>query len=239
MEVIEGMRHLLQMEEIDGQIAAADAALAAMAEERAGLAREEGEAEEAVSAARQVLEAQDRELRGLESQIQDQDTLLDRLNERSSQVVSKQAYDALVHETDDARESKSVLETRALEVMEAVDEAGSALADAETAQSELASRATERRADIGVLEEREQADGSASSERRIKQVERTDSKLLARYERVGLRRRPVVVVLVATSCPACHIVVPPQRLIEIRRADEIYACSGCLRLLLPGHVFDD
>ena len=32
VEVIEGMRHLLQMEEIDGHIAAADAALAAMAE---------------------------------------------------------------------------------------------------------------------------------------------------------------------------------------------------------------
>lgn len=237
--MIEEMRQLLTMGEIDGRIATADAALAAMVEERASLDRDEEKAAEAVTAARESLEAHDRELRGIESQIEDQEALLDRLNESSSQVVSKQAYDALVHETDGARESKSDLETRALEVMEAIDEAGSALADAEIAQSELAARATERRADIGASEERDQADRSASSERKTKQAERIDSRLLARYERIGLRRRPVVVVLVDTSCPACHIVVPPQRLIEIRRADEIYACGGCLRLLLPGQVLDD
>jgi predicted nucleic acid-binding Zn-ribbon protein len=205
--LLEAMRQLLKLEELDGEIATLDAALATMQEERQVLGQDEVKAAGVVSASQEILETRELDMRRLEGHMLDREAVLERLNERTSQVTSKQAYDALALEMAEAREAKSGFETETLLVMEAIDESSVDLGSAEAAVVALAKR--------------------------------LDGKLLARYDRTGLRRRPAVTVFAGTACPICHTGVPAQRLIEIRRADEIYACADCHRLFLPSHAFDD
>ena len=237
--MLEAMRQLLKLEELDGEIATLDAALATMQEEREVLEQDEVKAAGVVSTSQELLETRELDMRRLEGHMQDREAVLERLDQRTSQVTSKQAYDALALEMAEAREAKSGFETETLLVMESIDESSAALGSAKAAVVALAKRATDRRAELTSAEEGAVAERSSLAERRAKDAERLDGKLLARYDRTGLRRRPAVTVFAGTACPICHTAVPAQRLIEIRRADEIYACADCHRLFLPSHAFDD
>jgi hypothetical protein len=58
-----------------------------------------------------------------------------------------------------------------------------------------------------------------------------DAKLLARYERIALRRRPAVTIVSAGTCQGCRVGIPPQTVIEIQRGEEPISCPNCNRIL--------
>ena len=57
--------------------------------------------------------------------------------------------------------------------------------------------------------------------------------LLRKYDTVLQRRNGVAVVTVADgrTCGGCHMQVPPQALIEIRRSASVQVCPNCQRIL--------
>jgi predicted nucleic acid-binding Zn-ribbon protein len=57
--------------------------------------------------------------------------------------------------------------------------------------------------------------------------------LLRKYDTVLQRRNGVAVVTVedGRTCGGCHMQVPPQALIEIRRSASVQVCPNCQRIL--------
>jgi len=235
----ETMRRLLATQVIDGEILDVRAGLEQIPLERSAIGAAIVRAGEVVAAGRSLLEREELEERQLESQMRDQEALLQKLDGQSSQVTSTQAYEALQHETEHANSLKSEFETRALELMEAIDTANSDLTRSQGALADLESSAPGQ---LDSLSSREVDLGDRLSdlgERRSEVVSEIDPKILARYDRILAKRQPAVCILSSSSCPECRIVLPRQAYSEIRRGEQIHSCTSCLRLLIPDHMAGD
>jgi predicted nucleic acid-binding Zn-ribbon protein len=230
--LIESLRQLMKVQAVDSQLAVVAAELATLLPARSAVAASIQQAKDAIAAAQALRESEELEERRLEADMRAQEVLMVRLTGQSAQVTSTQAYEALQHEMDAASQAGSEFETRALELMEAIDQAGAQLAEARRNFDELERAAPQQ---LGQIAEREQAlqlQRSELLELREKQVVGIERELLAHYERLASRHEPAVIVLPDKACPRCQMAVPSQRAAEIRRAEAVYECGGCRRLLV-------
>jgi predicted nucleic acid-binding Zn-ribbon protein len=230
------MRQLILIRDIDEEIATVAAGLAGIPEERVALETELVDAREALAQAAQLLESQEVEERRLESQMREQEALLQRLTDQSAQVTSPQAYEALQHELEHASTASSEFETRALELMESIDQVRGELAAAEERLRVAEEQTPARLDEVSEREKRLTAERETLLDRREKACECLDASLLAHYERVAQQRRPAVGIFEGEVCPECQITVPTSRASEIQRAEKVHACSSCRRLLVPAHA---
>ena len=186
------MRQLVRIREIDEEIAAVEGGLARIPEERETIERELVAARETLSQAKQLLEEEEVEERRLEASMREQEALLQRLNAQTAQVTSPQAYEALKHELENAGRASSEFETRALELMEAIDQVRGEVAGGELALQRAEERTPTELDEISERERRLAAERETLLERRQKVCQRLDADLLAHYERVARQRRPAV-----------------------------------------------
>jgi predicted nucleic acid-binding Zn-ribbon protein len=234
--LLQNMRQLVLIRDIDEELAAVDEELARIPEERQSIEGELALAGEALAQAKQLLADHELEERRLEASMSEQEALLERLNAQTSQVASPQAYEALQHEIEHASGASSEFETRALELMEAIDRERGEVAAAQERLRRAEEETPARLDELIQREKRRAAERETLVERRQKSCQRLDSRLLAHYERIALKRRPAVGVFEAEVCPVCGVAVPTQRASEIRGARAVYACSGCHRLLVPAQA---
>ena len=47
------------------------------------------------------------------------------------------------------------------------------------------------------------------------------------------RKLPALATVDKGACGECHVTLPRQQVIEIERGEEVFACAGCLRILVP------
>jgi predicted nucleic acid-binding Zn-ribbon protein len=233
------MRQLVLLRDIDEEMAGVGSGLARIPEERESIEREIVEARETLAQTKQLLHLLLFEERRLEGRMREQEALLQRLNAQSVQVASPQAYEALKHELDNAGSASSEFETRALELMEAIDQVRGEMAAAESRLQEAEERAPAQLDEVSRREGKLTAERETLLERREKACQRLDAQLLARYERVAQRRRPAVGIFEEKVCPECRIVLPIMRASEIQRAEKVHTCSSCQRLLVPVQVLSE
>jgi len=236
--LLESLRQLLHIQELDSKVRGIDSELGELPGRREAIAREIVQAGEAVAAASELLETEERDERRLEGEMRDQEALQERLNGQSSQIQSAQAYEALQHEIQHASEAGSRFETEALELMEAIDEARTRLADTQERLADLEKSEPAQLEQIAGEEEAFSSERSQLLEARAQDCGGIEPKMLADYERVADFRQPAVVALTEKSCPACRIAVPAQRVREIAQADAIHTCSNCQRLLISARALD-
>jgi len=230
------MRQLILMRDIDAETAVVESELARIPEERETIERELVAARETLAQTKESLESEEVEERRLETQMREQEALLQRLNAQSAQVTSHQAYEALRHEIEHASTASSEFETRALELMESIDQLRGELAAAEDRLQRAEERAPTQLDELSEREKRLTAEREALLERREKACQSLDASLLAHYERVAQQRRPAVGIVEGGICPECRIALPTMRANEIQRAEKVHACSSCHRLLVPAQA---
>ncbi len=233
------MRQLIVLRDIDEELATVGSDLARIPEEREAIEREIVAARETLAQTKESLEGDEVEERRLEGKMREQEALLQRLNAQSAQVTSPHAYEALQHELEHAGTASSEFETRALELMESIDQLRGELSAAEDRLQRAEERAPTQLDELSEREKRLTAEREALLERREKSGQRLEASLLAHYERVVQQRRPAVGVADGEICSECRIALPTMRASEIHRAQKIHACSGCRRLLVSVQALHD
>jgi len=237
--LLQSMRQLVLIRDIDAETAVVGSDLARIPEERQTIERELVAARETLVQTKELLESEEVAERRLEGQMREQEALLQRLNAQSAQVTSQQAYEALRHEIEHAGAAGSEFETRALELMESIDQLRGELAAAEDRLQGAEERAPTQLDELSVREKRLTAEREALLERREKACQSLDASLLAHYERVAQQRRPAIGIFEGEICPECRITVPTMRASEIQQAKKVHACSGCRRLLVPARALHE
>ena len=230
--MVEALRSLVELSRIDGEIATREEEKATLPEARAVCARRRADADAKVQAARSAIEALELTQRQHESQARDQQALLDKLEGQQHQVKSNDAYTALLHEMETAKEAISEAETAVLEDMEALDE-GKAAVDA--AESHLADETEATREEEAGIDAREQVlDSEIAGFRSEREgiAGGLDAKVRSTYERVAGRRRPPVAIVNGETCTGCRVGIPPQNFIEVRMAESLVSCGQCNRILV-------
>ena len=237
--MLQSLRQLMKLQAVDGEIAAAETELAKLPGERSAIAAAIQNAKDAIGVAKDLRESEEREERRLEADMREQEALMERLNSQSGQVASTQAYEALQHEIDAAHQAGSEFETRALELMEAIDQARSQISQAEKTFGELEKAAPRELAEIGERQLRFETQRSELLAQREKESVGVGQELLTRYERIALRHKPAVIVLLDKACPLCQMVVPAQRVSEIKRCAAVHGCGSCQRLLVSPRALEE
>lgn len=237
--MLQSLRQLLKLQIVDDEIAIVDAELAQLPKERSAIAAAIAEARAAIGAAKDLLESEELEERRLESDMREQEALLEKLTAQGGLVTSTQAYEALQHEIDAATLAGSGFETRALELMEKIDQATAQLAKAEETFSELETAAPAQLETIAKRQQRFESQCSELVARREAECVGIERELISRYERVSLKRRPAVIALPGKACPHCQMAVPAQRVAEIKRAELVYSCDSCQRLLVSPSALEE
>jgi predicted nucleic acid-binding Zn-ribbon protein len=230
--VIEGLNELVGLSQLDSQLAVLEAERAGIPEKRAASAQERETCETRLAAASEIVAEAELAQRRCETDAQDKEALLAKLESQQHQVKTNEAYSALLAEMEQAREAISRAETGVLEAMEAIESAGNELA----ALEEQIRAVTERLdSEEKAWDERESAlDSEITSlrQRREEQLGALDGELAARYERVASRRSPAVAVITGEICLGCRVGIPPQSFIEILTGEALVSCNHCHRILI-------
>jgi len=231
--LLDSLQQLIDLQEIDDDLEAAEAERAAAPERRRRLADEREVAEARINDAGEAMQAAEAQQRAAEVELEDKEALLGKLEGQQFQVKSNDAYTALLREMDDARAAISVAETRILEAMERIETAGADREHAESAAKAVFARASESE---GALDAREKELEARLGQQRIAREElcgRVPGEMLSQYERIASSRRPAVAKVRNEICQGCRTTIPPQLYLELLRMEQLVICTQCRRILSP------
>jgi predicted nucleic acid-binding Zn-ribbon protein len=223
---------LIDLQQIDDRLAARERERSGHPEKRAELEQRRAAAEARVGQAKDSLQQVEADQRRAETSLQDSEALLKKLEGQQFQVKSNVAYALLLQEMEQARATISDCETKLLEGMDALESARAFLGGA---ASEAQSVFEHIESGVRALGERErELDAEIARLRGEREVAcgRMDSSLLSRYDKIAVRRRPAVVVLAGEICAGCRVGIPPQKIIEALRGEQLIACNNCQRILI-------
>ncbi len=163
---------------------------------------------------------------------------LEKKEKRLLETKTNKEYNAVQSEIEQARERIDNLETEEIEIFERMDSLEPQLQELMKKQEEtLASntvRIKELEQNLGSLE----TDIQARERKRDRVLAEVNKRLLALYLRLRKGRRGIAVARVNKlkfSCTGCNKHLPPQKVMEVRRANSLNICENCGRVL----VWDD
>jgi len=229
---MQGIQALLELSRVDVQIAELEEEKGGLPAARAALVAEREKGLAAVEAAQAALVTAEQEQRRHEAAVADREALVAKLEGQQHQIKTNEAYKVLLHEIDQARAAISDAETHILEAMEGIEAARAGLERARTAAKGLDDRVAQQERGFSEREQTLVQSLAALRTTRTGLVGGVDAPLLQRYDRIASRRRPAVALAVKGSCTGCHVSVPPQTLLELRRGNGLNTCGNCQRILV-------
>ena len=176
-----------------------------------------------------------RDRRATEQSIEDAENRLKRSNIKLSSIKSNKEYQAALKEIDDLKKAKSLLEDKAIEMMEQLE-----ALEAKCAASR--EQAVEMKRQLGI--DRDAVTRSlkaldrelhALEQNRLGVSRAVDIALLKRYDMIRERKGGLAVSPVIQGvCQTCHIRIPPQEFNELIRGDKLMICPNCTRIIYWG-----
>jgi predicted nucleic acid-binding Zn-ribbon protein len=223
---------LFKLQEVDERLLKRrreiDAMEKRLAERKAAMAACEARTQELVQRRKQLVNERAFAERRLSER---QDQLRER-RQRAGRVRTEKELRASDDEIGTLRQEIGTDEDVVLQLMEQVEAVESAIEAAKKEYKEFEDadhrQVTEEAGRIDAL--RSEMDGIRAE--RDAAVHGLNPSILKRYDMVLQRRGGVAVVSVSNgTCGGCHMHVPPQDLIEIRRDHSVRVCANCQRIL--------
>ena len=234
--VLDDLQRLIDLQKLDEQLVALEEESAGLPGRRAERAETREASQQRVVAAKEALQEAENEQRRVESALQDQEALIQKLEGQQFQVKTNEAYTALLREMEQARQAISDSETSLLEAMDAIEAGGLERAAAEEEAEKVLGRVA---ADEKALDAREHELAALIAE--LREALPHGSRLLFEriYERTGGDTLAEVVPLDRGGvkgpnmwhCGACNYNVRPQAVVEIINHGSLMHCDSCKRLL--------
>ena len=226
------LQSLIELQQVDSQIAALRAEIAALpkhvAEIEAKLAGSKTKVEAAVAAGK----ADESARRKHESDIQDQQQKISKYRDQSLHVKTNDEYRALMHEIQFAESGIAKLEDKILEIMVAADARKESLKKAE---AELKADTAENDREKEAARQRTAADEEELAKLTARQKGlRTgvSEDALRHYDRVlKLRGTALAAVHENQMCSGCSVMLRPQVFQDVMTNQQFLTCDTCKRIL--------
>ncbi len=187
----------------------------------------------AAKAARDELDAAEKQRRAQEAAAQDLAMKRDKLHGQSAVVKTNKEYTTLLHEIEAYSKKIDECEDAILGAMEAIENAGAALDQSETqaraVQQEVEKATEELRAELASVEERL----AARVAERKALLASLGPQVESLYAHVLKTKRNGIARIEHASCSGCHRALPPEIMNRVK-AGEVHACGSCHRILVPG-----
>jgi uncharacterized protein len=157
---------------------------------------------------------------------------LSRLKDQLMAVKTNKEYTAMLHEIQMAEAQIRQEEDKILEIMESMETCELELKAYENALSshskQIEQSIRELEGSIPVME----TESIMLREEKSRMEDRVERELLSRYHTIAQARRGIALAEAREElCTACHVRIRPQVYAELLRADVIYVCDSCDRIL--------
>lgn len=193
-----------------------------------GLAREKSSAEASRTEALHLqVERKNKEL-----ELAEKEALVRKHQQELNQVKTNAAFKALMTEIDAAKQECNLLQDEILALLDKIEgfqarekQANQEIRESESKVAGSLQELESKKKDLeqkldSVLQERNSLAGQVPAE------------ILQRYEQVLKRRKgSAVVPLQKESCGGCHMHLPPQVIVNVKKGQDLVACDSCQRIL--------
>src|SRR5215472_1932059 len=226
------LQNLIELQQIDSQIAALRAEIAALPKHVAAIEAKLAGSKARVEGAVATGKADETARRKHESDIQDQQQKISKYRDQSLNVKTNDEYRALLHEIQFAEANIAKLEDKILELMVAGDTRKETLKKAE---AELRADAAENDREKEEARQRTAADEKELAElasRRNDLRAAVNEDVLRHYDRVlKLRGTALAPVYENQMCSGCSVLLRPQVFQDVMTNEHFLTCDTCKRIL--------
>ncbi|MBD3367575.1 MAG: hypothetical protein GF405_05310 [Candidatus Eisenbacteria bacterium] len=226
---LERLKHLAT---IDDEIAEMREESAHLPERAADLEAKKKALEDAVLAREAELEELTKQRLHEERDLDDLKAKLEELKKRQLEIKTNEEYAALIQETKYAERQIGETEDRILQLLEQTEVLQGAIAEAKEEMTRSMEGLDEELAAVNseIKEVEERLEIRLDERKRI--AMHLDPPILSRYERILESKGDSAMAPVeGETCSGCYVKLPPQTVIEVRKAKRIIECESCGRIL--------
>jgi predicted nucleic acid-binding Zn-ribbon protein len=223
---------LIKLQAIDSEIAGFDKAIA---KHQAIIAHREqaiAEKQETIASYRTKIELLNQKQR--ETKIEHDDAgarVKDRQN-KMMQVQTSREHQALLKEIEENKKTLKDSEDRILQFIEQIEQLEEEVASLENLCSGEQQLLTEEIANVDKEVDRIEKSKKTVVSQRESEAGELEGPYLKRYSMLLTKRDGLAVVPINGSvCQGCFMSLPPQQVIEVRKADKLNLCPTCQRIL--------
>ena len=221
------------LHDIDEQAVACEHTLAKQPEQRRAQETKLAAAHAAVDALDRRVADSVKRRRVLEGEIAAFEAQQKRFESQQLAITNQHQYEALQHEIAAVRAKRDVLETEALERLEAEERDAAARLGLAHALERAEAEARSVLAALDAGDAKLRAELAALDGRRSETASMLPAGSRTRYEKLRTGRAGRAVAAIANgACGGCFRGLPPAAIQESRRREKLLVCDGCGRLLL-------
>lgn len=166
----------------------------------------------------------------------------DRINKYDEQkydVRSNDEYDDVVKTIESLFEEVKKNEKRLKEIDGVFTSLTNDIESLESKISEFTDELNENQTLLNELDEQYKQDESGLREKRVALLAKLDEKHTTLYERINNSYKGEATAIVRKgNCSGCYNSIPPQRVIEIKSAENIFTCQSCGRILISDEMLE-
>jgi len=169
----------------------------------------------------------------LELLIEESKHKLEEFEEKLYQVKTNREYDAIMAETDSAKEKLQSGEQELKEKKELIENLNNEIQQLEAEIEKINDELEENRIELN-----KKLNETAEEEKLLKQerdiiVKKTKPEIIKTYEMVREARSGQAIARIENGfCGGCHSYLPPQKIVEVKKMEKIYTCEYCGRILV-------
>lgn len=177
-------------------------------------------------------EAATKARRDRERELEAQETQIDKMKARASEIKKNVEYQAHLFEIQMASKKKGEIEEQILVLMDEVEQQQQAVLEAKKRMAEAEAAFGREKTELEALDARLVTELGAVEEQRKVVEASVDKSLLDRYNKLkGTRKDLAVVPIRGGICSGCRLQIEPQLIAEVKRAEKLLSCSYCQRIL--------
>ena len=231
------LQQLVQLQKIDDQILEHKKTLVDIPTQIDSARAELEEKKNILKVVTEEIETLQKQRKDLELEVQGENDHMAKAKTKLPAVKTNKEYTAILTEVDAIKEKVSKIEDMELEVMEALEVKAKEIPGVEKKCKEEDAHFNEYRLKKSTEEERFKQELEELVEKRKNISAQLETVILKRYEKISNSREGRAVAgLRENICQGCFQQVLPQMVIEVKVAEKIHQCEGCMRFLFWDEV---
>lgn len=174
-----------------------------------------------------------KERKNLDGEIQVHRQKISKLKDQMMQAKTNEQYRAFQHEIEFCEKAIAGCEDKILDLMLAAEPLEANVKKAEAALGEERKQVEKQKSEARARTAEDEAALKRALGEREDAAKQVSAQVMSAYERLRVKHKDGVALaeVVEGQCAACHMVLRPQLVVEVRAGEAVVACENCRRLL--------